>query len=121
MARTIDDLYKSIVRFLLFEVDPETNDSAADIYTAWRFATRFTIQSPAIAAYVLEYLEAMKHCDRDLLLLTAKMDGYVTNKEAEQFGSVISGKEHGYVKQGNCKKLRKQRKDASDHGCIPQR
>nr|WP_303181790.1 hypothetical protein [Lachnoclostridium phocaeense] len=100
MGTTIDDLYRSIVRELLYHVDPATDDSAVEIYTVWRLRTRYTIKNPAIAATILEYIEAMKGCDRRLLLVTAKMDGYVTYREAEQLGSILSGKEHGNGEKG---------------------
>lgn len=56
---------KSIVLFLLNDVDVKTNENAIELFERWRKTTHYCVKDPLEVKWCLEYLNAMKSFNRD--------------------------------------------------------
>ena len=69
---------KSIVLFLLNDVDVKTNENAIELFERWRKTTHYCVKDPLEVKWCLEYLNAMKSFNRDALKRTAIADGFIS-------------------------------------------
>lgn len=68
---------KSIVLFILFDVDEESKESAVSLYQRWQQKTGASVTGQQRAAWMLEYLVRLRNCRRDALKEAAIIDGYI--------------------------------------------
>lgn len=76
---------KSIVLFLLNDVDVKTNENAIELFERWRKTTHYCVKDPLEVKWCLEYLNAMKSFNRDLLIFITNLQKY--NYIAKRFPS----------------------------------
>ena len=69
---------KSIVLFLLNDVDVKTDENAIELFERWRKTTHYCVKDPLEVKWCLEYLNAMKSFNRDALKRTAIADGFIS-------------------------------------------
>ena len=85
--------FRSLVLFLLNDVEEDTLESSLALYDRWSKKTNLVIKSPEVAAWTLEYLERTKNIDRRALLDAAIIDGYIAPQQRIFEGSRENGKE----------------------------
>lgn len=74
---TRDDYIKSMVLFLLEDVEEDTKESAVDIYRRWKEKTGIVVKGPKLAAWTLEFFNSQKNFRRDAIREAAVIDGYI--------------------------------------------
>ena len=75
---TKKNVLKSLVLFLLFDVNVDTEETSLDLYLRWRKSNRIAVLDPVQAAWVLDYLEEQKNFSRDDIREAARLDGFLT-------------------------------------------
>ena len=74
---TKNDVLKSLVLFLLNDVDVDTEETSLELYARWRKSNRIAVLDPINAAWVLDYLEEQKNFSRDDIREAARLDGFL--------------------------------------------
>ena len=71
------DVLKTLVLFLLNDVDVNTEETSLELYTRWRKSSRIAVLDPEKAAWVLDYLEEQKNFSRSDIREAARLDGFI--------------------------------------------
>lgn len=74
---TEEAILKSLVLFILDEVDVNIKESSLELYERWQNTSRIIIRNPFRAAWILEYLETQKNFSRDDIKEAAKLDNFL--------------------------------------------
>lgn len=77
MSLTENSILKSLVLFILNEVDVNTRESSLELYERWQKYSQIIIRNPYRAAWILEYLKSMKNFSRDDVKEAARLDGFL--------------------------------------------
>lgn len=74
---TETEILKSLVLFLLNEVDVNTKETSLELYERWQKYSRINIRNPHRAAWILDYLETLKNFSRKDMKEAARLDNFI--------------------------------------------
>lgn len=75
--------FKSLVLFLLEDVQEDSQESVLDLYTRWSQKNHLVIKDPKTALWTLEYFARTRNFSREALRNAAVIDGFLAPSKTD--------------------------------------